>query len=437
MNNYYVLYLKALQAPFKKLAKLEFLQPDGSVAFALDNQYRRGYDSAYNSRAFLQGGTLNVSLQNGARRNASITLSNLDDAFDFSVNKIWYGTTVRLSMGMILPNGERFYIPQGVFVFTDPQKVLNPDSREMTYSLSDKWVNLDGSLFGQYPFSMTISRNTNYFQAIQDLLHLNKYDMENTTSDPTMQLDPFTPVFTDYYKDLPYVSYPVYQPDGSTTITQVPPTVTPYEIITDMGSTVADTILEINESCVGLVGYDPTGALRVDSAQASLLDVDKPVLYTFLPTNSTFCGMTESAKNSEVFNSVIVVGEGINNGTVWARATNYDPFSEANVNMIGLKTLKEDKAEFWNVKQCRDWAEYTLKQKAIVQKSITIRSSQMFHLMENNLIAIQRPDKKGSPVEKHLIQSFSLPIGETGEMSITATSVNDYNIATVVSTSEG
>ena len=435
MNNYN-LYLQALQAPFKKLSKLEFLQPDGSVAFALDNQYKRGFDSTYDSRAFLQGGTLNVSLQNGARRSASITLSNLDNAFDFAVNKIWYGTTVRLSMGMELPNGERFYIPQGVFVFNNPQKVLNPDSREMTYSLSDKWVNLDGSLFGQYPFSMTISRNTNYFQAIQDLLHLNKYDMENTTSDPTMQLDPFTPVFTDYYNDLPNVEYTVERPDGTSTPASVPPTVTPYEIVTDMGSTVADTILEINESCVGLVGYDPTGSLRIESAQASLLDVEKPVLYTFTHKNCTFCGMTENTKNTEVFNSVIVVGEGINNGTVWARATNYDPFSEANANMIGLKTFKEDKAEFWNAQQCKDWAEYTLKQKAIVQKSITIRSAQMFHLIENNLIAIQRPDKKGSPMEKHLIQSFSLPIGETGEMSITATSINDYNIATVVTTSE-
>ena len=49
----------------------------------------------------------------------------------------------------------------------------------------------------------------------------------------------------------------------------------------------------------------------------------------------------------------------------------------------------------------------------------------MFHLVENNLITVQRTDKQGSPIEKHLIQSFTLPIAETGQMTINCVSVND------------
>ena len=60
-------YLQQLRRPFTKLCRLRFLYPDGSTAFALDN-------NPYNKRsgAFIQSGDLSVNLQNGQRRTASI-----------------------------------------------------------------------------------------------------------------------------------------------------------------------------------------------------------------------------------------------------------------------------------------------------------------------------------------------------------------------------
>ena len=55
----------------------------------------------------------------------------------------------------------------------------------------------------------------------------------------------------------------------------------------------------------------------------------------------------------------------------------------------------------------------------------------MFHLVENNLVVIRRIDKEGKPFERHLINGFSIPLGQTGEMTINATSVSDFPIATV------
>ena len=55
----------------------------------------------------------------------------------------------------------------------------------------------------------------------------------------------------------------------------------------------------------------------------------------------------------------------------------------------------------------------------------------MFHLQENNLVTVLRSDKQGSPIERHLIQSFSIPLSQTGQMSITATSVTDYPNITI------
>mgnify|MGYP003292585801 CR=1 FL=1 len=74
---------------------------------------------------------------------------------------------------------------------------------------------------------------------------------------------------------------------------------------------------------------------------------------------------------------------------------------------------------------------FKLKRESVLKKSVSIKCSQMFHLQENNLVTIQRTDKPGSPVERHLITGFTRPIAQTGPMVVNATSVNDYPIATI------
>jgi len=426
-------YLSALRSPFKKLAKLEFLQPDNSVAFTLDNNYKRGYTSRYDSRAFVQAGSLSVSLQNGIRRKATVTLSNLDGAFDYSVNKIWFGKRVRLSMGMILPNGQEFYLPQGVFYITNPQKEVSGNLRQMTYSLVDKWAYLDGSLFGKLPFSFEVASGSNIFSSMRSVLKLSTKNLKSATNDPFEMVDSTEPVFTSYYDSLPSYSYTYTTSSGNEVTRTVKPTQTPFQTIVEAGKNLSDIILDLNKGIVGIVGYDPTGAFRVEPSQDDILDVDKPILWNFTPENSELLGYVEVCKDTDVYNDIIIAGEGLNDEPVYGRATNYDPRSDTNVNLIGLKTHFERRADYNNAQQCIDYASWVLKRKTILQKSISIRSSQMFHLMENRLVSIKRTDKEGSPTEKHLIQSFTLPIGETGEMSINACSVNDYQIATTTS----
>ena len=47
-------------------------------------------------------------------------------------------------------------------------------------------------------------------------------------------------------------------------------------------------------------------------------------------------------------------------------------------------------------------------------------------------IGKQTLDVDGYPVERHLVTGFSRPIAQTGEMTIEATSVQDFPIATVM-----
>ncbi len=428
--NRFAMYLEALRRPFRKLSKLEFLQPDDSVAFSLDNNYRRGYRSRYDSRAFLQEGSLSVSLGNGMRRSATITLANRDNAFDYAVNHIWFGSRVRLSMGLVLPDGSEFYLPQGVFYIQNPQSSCSPNSREVNYNLVDKWAYLDGTLFGKLDATYRIDRSTdgvatNVFDAMGSLLRLSRFDLSVLEVDPSRMIDGEAPVFTDFYNGRRYAL----ADGGSAAMTDVP-----YDMIVNADNgTVADLMLELCDTVAGVIGYDSCGALRVEPSQDDINDSEKPILWHFSPDEKQLLHIGESVKNTEVYNDVIIVGEGLGDGEVYGRATNFDPACDTNVNLIGKKTYREAKAGYWNATQCMDLATWMLKRKTALQKSVTVESSQMFHLMENRLISVKRIDKQGAPVERHMIQSFTVPIGESGAMSINATSVNDYPVITTAS----
>ncbi len=423
MTNRYAQYLQALKSGkgFQKLSKLEFLQPDGSVAFSLGNTFKRGYMTTHDSRAFIQGGTLNVSLQNGERRKATVTLANLDDAFDYNINKIWFGQQVRLLMGLVLPDGTDFYLPQGVFYIKDPQAVFQPDSRTVTFPLVDKWNYLNGSLFGTLEANYVVAEGQNIFDEIKKILTFSKINLTSATTDPQLQIDSTAPVFTDYYDDK---TYSATNSDGSIT-SDIPMLQTPYSIREASGGTFGNLVLTMNDLIAGIIGYDQTGALRIEASQDDIFDEEKAVLWSFTPNNSLLFSISETQKNSEVCNQVLVIGEGSSGEIVWASAENYDPASDTNINIIGRRPYKLEGATFWNVQQCVDLATWNLKRKTILRKSVSIQCQQMFHLIENGLVSIVRTDKQGSPVEKHVIQSFSLPIGETGAMSITAVSAND------------
>jgi len=429
----YMAYLASLDKPFRKLSKIEFLQPDNSVAFALggNNRANRVDYGLRNSSAFIQSGNLNVALKNGTRRTASVTLSNLNSSFDYAVNKLWFGQRIRLSMGMELFDGTDFYIPQGVFYILNPSNLISYSQRTTSLALTDKWAVLDGTLFGKLDSAYTIKSGANIFKAISSVLKLSRFDYSNDAI-PNDRIDNVTPVFTNYYDGK---TYSASQSDGSI-IEDIAMTDTPYDITENRGSSCGALILKLNDMLVANIGYDATGALRLDPSQDDISDIEKPVLHTFSTQKRNLISLTEAPKPQEIYNAVTIAGEGLTDSAVWAKASNYDPRSDTNINLIGQKLYTEERADYWNAEQCASLARWQLKRKTILQKAVSVECGQMFHLQENKLIAVERTDKKGSPLEKHLIQGYSIPISEGGSMKIDCTSVvdiPDFTIQTYVS----
>ena len=404
-------YMNALRHPYQKLCRLRFLQPDGTTAFSLDN-------SASNplSSAFISDGNIQCNLQNGKRRFASVTLSNVDGKFDYNVNNMWFGTEIAIDEGLILPDGTDYYIQQGVFVLESPTETIRPREKTVSFNLVDKWANIDGTLFGNLEGSYEVSSGTNIYTPIQALL---SQDRGNG-----IPVDNQAPVFTDYYNGMTQTL-----PDGTTA--NMTDASYDLRIEGDNGS-IADVVLGLAGMVNAWVGYDQTGALRIDPSQDDILDTDKPVLWQFSLGETTFLGADYTVKNTEVYNDYIVVGEQLDDySQPGGRATNTDPNSDTNVNSIGRKTIRESATGFSTVTQCKDLAVWKLKRATILQRAVSISCKQIFHIYENALCTIVRTDKPGNPVERHLIMGFSRPLAGNKEMTISAVSVNDLPIATV------
>lgn len=411
----YVKYLNAVKEPFIKLCRLRFLNPDGSTAFALDNNPLREWN-----KTFIADGTLTVNLQNGQRRTCNVVLDNVNADYDYAYGKLWFGDEVALDEGLILPDGREFYIQQGVFLIDSPQESVMPNGDTASYTLVDKWSNIDGSHMGTLENTYEVEADINIFEPISELL---AEDRGNG-----LPIDRVEPVYTNYYngktQDLP---------DG-TTASLVK---TPYTLTVNGGQSKADVILGLVSMINGMIGYDPSGALRIEPSQDDIDDSTKPVVWKFSQQNSMLNGLAYTSNASAVYNDYIVVGEQLDDYTQpCARAQNFDPMSDTNINIIGRKTQREEASGYGTDTMCKDLAVWRLKRATILQKSVSITSSQLLHIQENNIVEIERTDKEGSPVERHLIQGFSRPLVGTGEMTINAISVLDFpNL--IVETSEG
>lgn len=405
-------YLQMLRRPFQKLCRLRFLQPDGSVAFMLDNDplNRR-------SGAFISDGQITHNWQNGRRTSVSVTLDNVDGAFDYNFNSVWFGQEIALDEGLVLSDGvTEFYIQQGVFLIETPTENVQPVVRTAQYNLVDKTAALDGALGGNLDGTYQVEVGTNIFSPIVALLAEDKGN--------GYPVDRVAPVFTEYYNSRTQAL-----PDGSTvTMVEAPYTLT----IDGTDGTIWSVVSGLAAMVNAWVGYDESGALRIDPSQDDILDADKPVLWEFSMDEAELCGMTYQVKNTEVFNDFICVGEQLSdNSQPKGRAQILDPASPVDVAKIGRKTKRVSQAGFGTDTQCQDYAMWMVKRSSVLQKAVTISCSQMFHIRGNELVTLTRTDKPGNPTERHLIQGFSRPLAGTGAMQINCVSVNDFPVATV------
>ena len=402
-------YLYTLKTNYRPAIKIEWVNNDGSSYGEITNSYVD------------MSGTVSVSMENGTRRTADIELDNSNGEFSVDVYNLWYGKMVKLWMGVYLSDGSPYYFPQGVFYVNSVEESNTPLQRTVSLHLIDKWCFLDGTMWGNLDGIYIVPNGSNIYDALTKLLKTSRFTGENVDEAGEPQgnaVDPIIPNLSSYYLTKTYE-------DGETTYNAID---TPYEIRMEYGKTYADILLEFATILGAYIYYDVDGRLTIEPTQDDIVDSSKPILWTFTPNEQEFLSEDSSHDFGTFYNDIIVIGYTTNGKQAKGRAQNKNTASPTAIQIVGIKTYPpyEDTA-YYTDEQCNELAEYYLKRQTIKQRSVQISSAPMFHLRENRLIECVRPYTMEK--EALLISGYDLPIGTTGTMSITATSVNEFSFS--------
>ena len=378
-------YINSLRYGGIMAIRLQWLNPDGSVAFDITDD-------------MISQGTLNVSYSFGSRRSATVTMDNWANLYDVHVDKIWFGQQVKLWLGMYDEYGVPHLVPNGVFYINDPSITDNPGQKVSNLNLVDKWHWLNGTLGGKLEAVYSIALGANLFDGIKGLL--------TTDRGNGYPIDNILPLF-----------------DRTISSDKIP---CPYEYRSSDSGSLSDVLTAIGTMLEASMGYDEVGRFCVENIQ---LDVDtshRPVQWEFLEDEVVLVGMSTRALMSQLYNDIIVCGGVLGGSMAYGRATDTNPASPSCVQRIGYKTNRHIESKYYSNEQCQGLAEYYLNESIRVQSEKTFQCSPIYHLKPNNLVSVV--PTKGDDKQYYLVNSFTIPFTPTGQMTIQATSVSDMRL---------
>ena len=371
-------------------AKVEFLNPDESTAFDISGD------------CIQDGSSISVHYQNGTRRSATLVVDNWDNIYDINLNKVWFGQKIRISAGIILPNGNEYTLPQGTFYVSNPEEVFNPSQHTTTFSLVDKWSFLDGSLFGNFAGVYQLVPNNNLFTALSQLLLVDRGNGE--------PLDRVPPILDSSYIGKTYtVSGTTYQYLNC-----------PYTA--KISGNYANVINEINTMLVSISGYDCRGRFVLENSNTDVTDAQNAVQWDYATNPELLISVSRTPQLTEMYNHVIVTGGVLNGHIAKGEATNTDLSSPTNIYYVGKKTYVIEQSKYYADAQCLEMAKYELNKRKRLSTQVTVETMPIYHLQEHQIISLDL-DSTTQSRQLYLVDGFELPLGQTENMSITASLV--------------
>lgn len=465
--NRYLKYLKKLKENYKTAVKISWLNADETVQFEFTN-------ALYN-----MSGSINVNLQNGARRTCTITIDNNNGKFPIDYNHIWFGQKFQIWIGIYLDEEDIFYLSQGVFCVKNPKETYNPTTNTITLQGVDKWGMLDGSLYGNLPATFKSLPNQDIRDLVKMLLKKSKYSDSFDLADSVLDMiDPKEVVFDEYFdtKEVSVVQYwletgaTIYNSskglvflntDGqyyqvtnadysnqtknssSVSINSVKNAYTketsiymcPYTLVVKAGETIAKLLTEYATMLRANVFYDVNGYLRFTPLSTSLdnvSDLDKEVIWNFTVTEQEFMGLDLENKFDTTYNDIVILGRILDGKQMKARLQNRDPASNFSIDKIGIKTkpaYQDD--QYYSNEQCEELGKYYARTDMAMERAGTFTSLPIYHADVDKLVTLSVPSN-GMIQETFLIKSFSLNLNPISTMSLTVTNTRNFTNWTIV-----
>lgn len=348
-----------------------------------------GYLSSENS------GSISVNYQQGVRRTCTFTIVDTEGEFIPTIDApIWLNRKFKLYIGLQdIYNGDIYWFSQGVYCITNPS--IDRETNTITLEGVDKYGFLGSETgYNQITVAHVIPENTPIPEAIRDTLML---DLGNG-----MVIDATPPLI------------------DTTLLSQT----FPYEMEKAPASYLADVFIEMGNIMGSDTYYDNDGHMRFDNGTLDISYSSQDSVWDFHDVDAEYLEPKLTLNTVDIINSVTIVGNNSDNTKIWTyTAENHNPISKVSIENIGRKAYYEESTSVYDDSTAKDYAEYTLNQKSIMQETIDFNCPLLPHLDVNHVITIT-DDYYQFDKQRFIIQSLTIPLDAESVMTVTASNIS-------------
>lgn len=325
-------------------------------------------------------GSISVDASRPIRRSFSFSLKNLNNEYDWSDSSLfWLDKRIKLFIGLKLPNGTIEYIPQGVFILTEPSDSHTLDGKIATIQGQDKAYMLTDRR-GKFINTTTIETGANIAQAIKTIA--------GGAGETLFNFD---------------------------TVTET----VPYELVYEAGTSRWEAISELAILAKCTIYYDVYGYLRLRNIDLNEFSTFPTVWsFNYDQKDRFYAGNTRKLEDT-ICNRIIVLGGSGQTATQRYELviSDSDPRwtgSPYTVEKIGdilyyhndgnpdpLLGGTDNGPVFWRAK-------YEMMKRLSFTERLSLSSAPLYILDANDIVGVE--DSSNSVTGKYLIESFSLPI---------------------------
>jgi hypothetical protein len=349
-------------------------------------------------------GTLAVNSDSPIRRSFKISLDNSLGEFTFGENNfLWLDKRLKLYVGLSTWNGTVEWIPQGIFILTDPEDNHLMEGKTATINAVDKACLMTNNR-GKFVNEFIITKDADIVSTIKTIA--------GKVGETLFNFD--TPDVAD--------------------------SKVKYELTYSGSDNYWSAIEELATMAKCEIYYDASGYLTL--RKINLTDFDNaPIVWSYVfgsANEKLYAGNTRVMNTSELFNDVIVLGGGSQSESVKYRITVDEtnpiwaghPYS---VQKIGWNTL------LWNSgspdvaleteEQCKFRAKLELMKHLGFVEDVSVNSAPNYLLDVNDIIWIEDLEN-GLTGDKYMIKSMNIPLSPsqmTLEVSKYKKVISDWN----------
>ena len=304
----------------------------------------------------------------------------------------WNYNKVRIVSGLIL-NNTAYEVNEGIYVFQNPSMSVSNSEHTISLQCYDKFSLLDGTIDGVGDLDYEIPINTPLMQALESLLHLEKYNGM-----------PF---------DLKPIIYPVKYKNEKT----------PYTLSKTSDSSVGELVKDLGLMISCDAKYDDEGHLNICDSLGDLDEHNRTVAWNY--KENEFKNPSITLNNSQIKNRVTVVGTNINGVLCKGTAENTNPASNYNVkSSFGVRAKKITDDLIYSNMLCQERARYELKKFAQNYATINFSSNYIPHLEPGDIIRWTY-EPWNIEQEEFLINTISIPFDNNSLMSLSCTNLKE------------